>query len=36
MVFESAFKAIEKTLHHDEGCSKALGCAEQSLLKLKN
>ena len=30
MAFESAFKAIDNTLHHDEGCSTALDYVEQS------
>ena len=30
MAFESAFKAIDNTLRHDEGCSTALDYVEQS------
>lgn len=30
MAFESTFKAIDNTLHHDEGCSTALDYVEQS------
>lgn len=30
MAFESSFKAIDKTLRHDEGCSTALDYVEQS------
>ena len=30
MAFESSFKAIDNTLHHDEGCSTALDYVEQS------
>lgn len=30
MAFESSFKAIDNTLHHDDGCSTALDYVEQS------
>ena len=30
MAFESTFKAIDNTLHHDDGCSTALDYVEQS------
>ena len=30
MAFESTFKAIDNTLHHDEGCSTAVDYVEQS------
>jgi type I restriction enzyme M protein len=30
MTFESTFKAIDNTLHHDDGCSTALDYVEQS------
>lgn len=30
MAFKSAFKAIDNTLRHDEGCSTALDYVEQS------
>lgn len=30
MAFESAFKAIDNTLRHDDGCSTALDYVEQS------
>ena len=30
MTFESSFKAIDNTLHHDDGCSTALDYVEQS------